>query len=130
MMNLNQVAVWMDHATAHLIEYPVNQVESQVIISRFTHQEKEDTLSRGERKMHNTERHEELGYYKAIGEAIRKYDSVLLFGPTEAKSELYNVLKANHNFSGVRFTLEDTDKMTPNQERVFVQEYFSKGIEK
>jgi stalled ribosome rescue protein Dom34 len=42
--------------------------------------------------MHQKEQHEQSDYYKKIGEAIKNYQEVLLFGPTNAKTELLNLL--------------------------------------
>jgi len=61
---------------------------------------------------------------------IRDYKEVLLFGPTEAKTELLNLLRTDHNFSDIKFTVENTDKMTGNQEQAFVREYFKKTLNK
>jgi len=54
----------------------------------------------------------------------------LLFGPTEAKTELLNLLRTDHTFSDIKFTVENTDKMTGNQEQAFVREYFKKTLNK
>jgi len=37
--------------------------------------------------------HIQSGYYKKLSDAILKFQQVLLFGPTEAKNELLNLLK-------------------------------------
>ena len=76
--------------------------------------------------MHNKEQHKQSEYYKQLGEAIKNYEEVILFGPTEAKVELYNVLRADHQFAKIRIEVEQTDKMTENQEHAFVKAYFSK----
>ncbi len=130
MHNINQVAVWMDHASAHFLENPLNEVENIVVYSKSTHQERNNALERSEKKMHNTEQHEELAFYKKIGDMIRDYKEVLLFGPTEAKTELLNLLSIDPNFSDIKFTVENTDKMTGNQEQAFVREYFKKTLSK
>ena len=41
--------------------------------------------------MHNKEQHEQSDYYKKLGETIKNYTEVLLFGPTDAKVELFIV---------------------------------------
>jgi len=48
--------------------------------------------------MHHKEEQEELAYYKAIASAIEQYNKVLLFGPSEAKNELFNLLKPYYYF--------------------------------
>ena len=54
--------------------------------------------------MHQKEQHEHRDYYKKIGEAIRNYQDVLLFGPTTAKTELFNMLKADHHFEKIKLS--------------------------
>jgi hypothetical protein len=76
--------------------------------------------------MHNKEQHLHLEYYKKLGDIIRNYKEVVLFGPTDAKSELHNLLAANHLFVKVKITVRQTDKMTENQQHAFVRDYFSK----
>ena len=77
--------------------------------------------------MHNREQHQESEYYKELGEIIKKYEEVVLFGPIQAKVELFNVLHANQDFSKIRIMIKDADKMTENQQHAFVREYFSKN---
>ena len=76
--------------------------------------------------MRHKEEHEELAYYKAIAAEISKYEEVLLFGPTDAKTELLNLLKENHLFDKMDIETRQADKMTENQQHAFVKEYFFK----
>lgn len=121
-----KLGIWMDHANAHLIEY-AESMAAKVVTSKFTNEEKKESLERSERIMHNKEQHDESEYYKEIGEIIRNYDEVLLFGPTDAKTELLNILEKNHLFSKIKFAVKQTDKMSGNEEQAFVKNYFSKG---
>ncbi len=114
----------MDHADAHLIEYTDAPAGSKEIVSKFTHQEKEHSIGESVELMHNIEQHKEQQYYKKIGEMIRHYDNVLLFGPTEAKTELYNYLKANHYFDKIKINVMPTDKMNEQQQYAFIKNYF------
>ena len=75
--------------------------------------------------MHNKEQHEQADYYKKLSEVIKNYDDVILFGPTEAKTELYNVLRADHLFEKIKIKTQQTDKLTENQQHAFVRNYFS-----
>lgn len=118
----------MDHQDAHLMEFTTDPIITTTIESKFTHQEKEKTLHRGENLMHNKEQHEEAAYYKELGEIIRNYNDILLFGPTEAKVELLNVLRNDHRFADIIIEIKSTDKMTENQQHAFVREYFSKRL--
>ena len=126
MANAKNLGIWMDHANAHLMEFTTDPIETKTIASKFTHEAKETTLSKSERLMHNKEQHEQSEYYKVLGNAIRNYDEVVLFGPTEAKVELYNVLKTDHRFAKTKIEVIPTDKMSENQQHAFVREHFSK----
>lgn len=117
----------MDHASAQIMEYTPGLVKSRVILSKFTHQEKIDSIEKGENLMHNKEQHEQLAYYGQIAEIIKNYDDVLLFGATDAKVELYNIIKKDHRFEKIRIEVKNTDKMTENQLYAFVTEHFSKN---
>ena len=60
-----------------------------------------------------------------IGEKILNFSEVILFGPTDAKVELFNILKANHNFENIKIDVQQADKMTDNQQHAFVRNHFS-----
>jgi hypothetical protein len=116
----------MDHSVAHLMALTGDTIETTIVHSAFSHQDKEETLNRSEQMMHNKEQHQEAEYYKTLGEAIRNYDDVLLFGPTDAKVELANILGIDHRFADIKIDVKTSDKMTENQEHAFVKDYFSK----
>ena len=120
-----RAGIYLDHANAHLVEYVNGTNESKMIGSGFSHDEKEESLSKSEKLMHNKEDHEQSDYYKTIARHARDYNFVLLFGPTEAKSELHNILKADHHFSEIRIEVRPGYKMTEPQIHNFVREYFS-----
>lgn len=59
---------------------------------------------------------------------VKNYKEVLLFGPTDAKTELFNTLKSDHHFDKVKIDVKQSDKLTENQQHAFVQEHFAKHI--
>jgi len=109
----------MDHSNAHLMEFSTDVITTKIISSKFTHREKEHSIGKSENGMHQKEQHEQAAYYKELGEVIINYQDVLLFGPTNAKIELLNVLKADRHFE-----TKDSDKMTQNMQHAFVKDYF------
>ena len=127
MKTIKNLGIWMDHSNAHLMEFTPDNIESKTIKSKFTHEEKENSLGKSEHVMHNKEQHQRSAYYKELGEAIINYEAVILFGPTDAKVELFNILRANHNFEKIKIEVKQADKMTDNQQHAFVREYFSKS---
>ena len=121
-----KIGIWMDHANAHLMEYE-DPIVTTIIASDSTYEEKQFTLQKGESFMQRKNQEQEAAYYKTIADSIRNYDEVLLFGPTNAKTELSNILEDDLSFSKIKIEIKQADKMTENQERAFVRDYFSKG---
>src|SRR5258705_9775770 len=96
---IKKIGVWMDHASAHLIEFSMDSSESTTVSSKFTHEQKEKSLGKNENLMHNKEQHQQLEFYKSLAEALKRYDELVIFGPTDAKTELYNLLKKDAHFA-------------------------------
>ena len=120
-----KLGIWMDHSSAHLMEFTTDPIKTEVIASKFTSQEKEHSLTKGENLMHNKEQQQQGAFYKKLGEAIIGYDEVLLFGPTSAKAELLNTLREDHHFDKTKIDVLQADKMTENQQHAFVKDHFS-----
>lgn len=125
MKPVKQIGIWMDHSSAHLMEC-TDPIITRTLESESTHEEREKTLQKGESMMHNREQQQQKEYYKKLGEAIRGYEDVLLFGPTDAKVELLNILKEDRHFENIRIVTQDAGQMTENQEHALVKQYFSK----
>ena len=126
-MTTKKLGIWMDHASAHLMEYNNDIKTNTILYSDATHADKEKTLQKGESMMQNKEQQQQGEYYKTIGEAVKTYEEVLIFGPTNAKTELLNILKADMHFNHIKIEILSADKMTGNQEQAFVRNYFSKN---
>jgi hypothetical protein len=124
MITGKKLGIWMDHSSAHLTEFSTPPLETKIIGSNFTHEDKENILAKGESFLHKKEQHRQSEYYKKLGDVIKNYDEVILFGPTDAKVELFNSLKSDHLFSKIKIEIKQTDKMTEHQQHVFVNDYF------
>ncbi len=122
----NCLGIFMDHLNANIIEFTIDPIETTTIESAFTHDEKAESLSKSEHLMHNKENNELLKYYKKLGDVIKNYANVLLFGPTDAKTELFHLLRADHGFDKIKLEVVQTDKMTENQQHAFVKHHFSR----
>ena len=101
MTSQKKLGIWMDHANAHLLEFTASGGEEKVADTALTHEAKESNTGSSEHVIHNKEQQQKTEYYKKLGEAIRNFDEVVLFGPTNAKAELLNVLKADHRFENI-----------------------------
>ena len=127
MKTVKMLGIWMDHASANVIEFIKSPVGAGSIELGFINEEKENSLSKSEHIMHNKEQQHQTAYYKSIGDVIQNYEHVILFGPTDAKVELLNILKKDHHFDKIKITTQSTDKMTENQQQAFVADYFSRN---
>jgi stalled ribosome rescue protein Dom34 len=125
-MTIARVGIWMDHSIANVMEFTIDPIQTKTIKSNFTHEAKEASIRKGEDRMHNKEQREMALYYDKLGEVIKKYEHVILFGPTNAKEELFNYLKEDHHFDHVKIEIVHADKMTDNQQHAFVRSHFSK----
>jgi stalled ribosome rescue protein Dom34 len=74
--------------------------------------------------MHNKRQQMHEAYYQEIAGKILKYEHVLLFGPTNAKTELHNYLKKDLHFKDIKIDVQPADKMTDNEKVAFVRDYF------
>jgi hypothetical protein len=119
-----KLGIWLDHSNAHLMELINNSISTTTVESTFSHAKKNETMEKSEQLMHNKEQHEQLAYYKVLEEIILSYTNVILFGPTDAKTELYNLIKNNRQFENIKIATLPADKMTENQQHAFVKEYF------
>lgn len=126
MKNHKKLGIWMDHASAHLMEFSPDPIATKTITSKFTPAVRELIIRKGEDHLHRKEQQQQSDYYGQIGEAIKGYDEVLLFGPTDAKVELYHALLADQQLKHVTIKMEQTGKMTENQQHAFVKNYFTK----
>lgn len=129
MKSKKHLGIWMDHSTAHIMDADSNPIVTKTIESEFTHQERERTQVKGEFMKHNDEQQKQHAFYKKIGESIKQYDAVVVFGPTHAKEELVNLLKEDSHFKNIKIEVRSADKMTDNQQHAFVKDYFKKLLE-
>ena len=125
MTTTKRIGIWMDHASAHLMEFSSDAITTIKLDSSFTQQAKEGSLEKGEHLMHNKEQHGQLAYYKKIETVLKEYEEVLLFGPTDAKLELSNLLKKDQHFNNIKIIIRPAGKLTEPQEHAFVRDYFS-----
>lgn len=115
----------MDHSHAHLVEMSEDPMVTSTIELNVAQTTAGEHPDRGEHQLHNKEHQIQTAFYKQLSEIISKYDKVILFGPTHAKSELYNFLQADKGFADIIIEVKQTDKMTDHQEHAFVRDYFA-----
>lgn len=125
MKTTKKLGIWMDYSTANLIEYNLDSYEIKSIDSGFSNQEKNEVLDNSESLINNNENQQFSNYFRRIGEQIKEYNELVLFGSTNAKTELLAILKDEDPFQNIKIEIKNTDKMTENQKKYFVKSYFS-----
>lgn len=125
MKNAKRLGIWMDHKMAHIMEITDDHFEVQTIESKFPYPEEYLNEPQPEKVPDIRQKHKQFKYYKKIGEVIKNYYQVILFGPSDAKIELFNILSEDNRFVKIKVEIKDTDRMTRNQLHSFVNEYFS-----
>ena len=121
-----KLGIWMDHSNANLIEFSSEAKATKTINSDFSYEDKVETLKRSESEMHHKENQKLTTYYKNLAVVIENFDEVLLFGPTDAKVELFNFLKEHHKYDKIKIEVKNTDKMSDVEQHHFVREYFNR----
>lgn len=115
----------MDHTNAYPIESGTHTRKLSSIQSSFTHHI--NALNKGESLAHHHQKqHHQAAFYKRVGTVMRDYDNVLLFGPTDAKRELLNILRADYRFEKIGIDVKETKTMTLSEQQQFIHEHFSK----
>ena len=123
MKTQKNLGIWMDHSTANLIDLKATGSKHS-LTSEFTSETEEEALQKSENLMHNKRQQMHEAYYKELADVILKYDHVLLFGPTKAKTELYNYLGKDMHFKDIIIDIEAADKMSDNEKHAFVLDHF------
>ena len=120
-----KVAIYLDHYRAEVFEYSERAELIQTIESEFNAIEKKKVLLKGESHMHNKEQDLQQKFYEVLKKALVKYDSILLFGTTVAKTELFHVLQTDNSFAAKEIILKNTDRLTENQKTAFINDFFT-----
>lgn len=124
MNSSKSIGIFMDYYTAHIIEFSDKPLEIQTIESKFTKKWKREK-NKGEKYLCCLAKQCKARYFKKIAHTILNYDKVLLFGPTNAKSELFNMMCEDHHFYRIKTYIKETKILTLNKRNKFIQEHFS-----
>ncbi len=125
MENPKQLGIYMDHAHANIMDVHADtSTLTSAVESELTTEVKQEIVTHGESHLHNKENHLQTKFYKKLADIIVKYDEVLLFGPTQAKNELINILSKDHLFSNIKMESHPSDKLHEHEQKEFVLNYF------
>jgi len=129
-----RVGVWIDHRKAVVVAVTEEGEEIGLIISKVERQLRrsgDSPLKGSHESQHvpadDSRQRKFTGhlniYYDAVIAGIRNAESILIFGPGEAKGELKTRLEKN-NLGGRVAAIETVDKMTDRQIAAKVREHF------
>ncbi len=125
MKKIKRLGIWMDHSKAYLLDLTNGTIIENIIVSDSANKEEEYTAERHEKMIHTKEQHQLSEFYQKLSEWIRKYEIVILFGPSDAKKELFNLLRTDHLFDDIIIEVQTSDKLTEREMHDFVREYFA-----
>lgn len=129
-----RVGVWMDHATAKVID--VENVNGEIQTIKSKHRSRiripgegndgsvlgafrstNSESNKNDRKMQATN-----AFYQQLAVELTPYDQILIMGPTSAPREFENFVKAKREFAKKKISHDTVDYITDNQIRhqVFV----------
>jgi len=110
MKTTKQLGIWMDHSIAHLMELRNSTIVSETIEAEtIILQEDIEINWKDESSIHNKEQYNLSHYFKKLINVIKEYDDVLLFGPTDAKRELFHLNDNIHNMDMIKIAIKTTD---------------------
>ena len=131
-----KVGLWIDHRKAMIVAVTDEGEEARLVISKAEKQLRRsgDSPLKGsyetlqvpadDSRQKTFTGHLNI-YYDAVIAAMRDAESILIFGPGEAKGELRKRLERN-NLGGRIVAIETVDKMTDRQIAAKVRQYFTK----
>ena len=130
------VGLWIDHRKAIVVTVTDKGEEMGLIISRVEKQPRRsgDSPLKGSYEPYHVQAEDSRQrtftgylniYYDAVIASIRDAESILIFGPGEAKGELKERLE-KHGLGGRIAGIETVDRMTDRQIAAKVRQYFPK----
>ncbi|HBG71596.1 MAG: hypothetical protein A2W93_08135 [Bacteroidetes bacterium GWF2_43_63] len=118
------MGIWLDHTIAYLFDISDSNAETLTIKADNKHHEIKETQGLDESNTQNKEQDQLSDYFKRLTDIIQKFDEVLLFGPTNAKTELFNQLNKNNRIAKTNVEVKQSERMTENQMMAFVRTHF------
>ena len=125
MENFKQLGIYMDHTHAFLMELENGMIISRNILSGWKETDSIDKEDGHFIGFHSAEKKFlQAIYYKEISDIIRHYEQVVIFGPTDAKKELFNLLNDNYHFNKIKIDIVNTEKMTDAEMHKYMIAYY------
>ena len=133
-----KVGLWIDHRKTNIVMVTDKGEEMGLIVSKVEKQPRRsgDSPLKGPYEPHQVPAQDSLQrtltkhlniYYDAVIASIRDAESILIFGPGEAKGELKERLEKN-GLGGRIVGIETVDKMTDRQIAAKVRQHFPSSV--
>jgi len=132
-----RVGLWIDHRKALIVAITDKEEEIGLVISKIEKQRRGSPgvrpdapheLRADDSRQKSLTEHLNI-YYDAVIACIRDAESILIFGPGEAKGELKKRLQRDK--LGARIaSIEMVDKMTDHQIAARVRQHFQENVKK
>lgn len=118
------MGIWMDYSTAYLTGFTSNSFEIIKVESTSFDSTKLYPIKTLAILLEKRDQLLQTYYYK-IANKIKNYDRIIIFGPTNAKTELFDVLSEDERFLKTKIEITNTDQMNPTEQHQFIKNYFS-----
>lgn len=118
------MGIYMDHSRAILMELSGNIVGENQIKSEYSTEGKGSHLKKLENSEHDIDLRLHSNYFKEIGQSIKDFQNILLFGPTDVQTELLNHLNDEKLTKNINFEVRKTELMAGAQMRSYMRAYF------
>lgn len=125
MKSIKQLGIWMDHSIANLIEFSNDKMVTNTIELSPAFPEQIENIGLDASLMNNKEQNQLSDYFLNLSKVVKKYNEVILFGPSSTKTELFDHLKEDSQFDDIQINVLETDKMTDDQQKAFVRKFFA-----
>jgi ADP-heptose:LPS heptosyltransferase len=125
MKTIKQLGIYIDYTNAFLMELINKMIVSRIIEfeNNIEIEKYQDNFIKPEIDKEN-QHHLRSAYYLELCDIIRNYNQVVLFGPNDAKNELFNLLKFDHNFDSIKINNGNSDNLTEIQMHDYVKMYY------
>ena len=127
MIITRNIGIWMNHSIAYIMEFTAGPITTITVESKIEGEEKNKSgIANNNSLSFYKEQNIQTAYFKRLGESIKGCKELVLFGPTYAKVKLYDFLKADDCFVGIKIGITKTDNMDELQLQEFVMDNFSR----
>ena len=117
----------MDHSEARLVPYLIENQSLLTIKCQNANVSRETLRSDAIHAM-AAARQRQQDFYGEIISTMQAYDEVLLFGPTNAKLELFNIISENPPTDNFKILVKSTAIMTDNEMHRYVKSHFKPAV--